>query len=154
MGLPDSHGKQIDRLNKSVECIHPEPIESITSMITLSNLWDMAGIILLGYFTARVGSFLFTELRNTIFSKVTQRSIRLLSHDCFLHLLKLDHHFHISNKSSIIGKNLDRGSRGIQFILSSIVFNLIPTGLEISLVCGILVRFNFKTDFLFVYFLI
>ncbi|OAD61336.1 ATP-binding cassette sub-family B member 7, mitochondrial [Eufriesea mexicana] len=69
----------------------------------------------------------FSELRNAVFAKVAQHSIRKIAKNVFLHLHNLDMTFH-----------LDRGSRGINFILNAMVFNVIPTVFELSLVSTVL----------------
>src|SRR5690606_30453620 len=56
----------------------------------------------------------------------------------FLHFLNLDLGFHLSRQTGALSRAIDRGTRGISFILSSMVFNVVPTMLEIGLVCGIL----------------
>ena len=47
--------------------------------------------------------------------------------------------FHLDRQTGALSKTIDRGSRGISFVLSALVFNIVPTLLELSLVCGILV---------------
>jgi len=97
-----------------------------------------AGTILLGYGAARIGSLFFSELKNAIFAHVTQKAMRKVSKNIFYHLLNLDLSFHLSRQTGGLSRAIDRGNRGISFFLSSIVFNIIPTLFEVSLVCGIL----------------
>ena len=54
------------------------------------------------------------------------------------HLHNLDLTFHLNRQTGALSKTIDRGSRGISFVLSAIVFNVAPTLLELGLVCGIL----------------
>jgi ATP-binding cassette subfamily B (MDR/TAP) protein 7 len=86
-----------------------------------------------------VGAAGFTELRNVVFSKVAQSSIRQVACNTFLHLLSLDLRFHLSRQTGGLARAIDRGTRGINFVLTSMVFNILPTILEIGLVCSILV---------------
>jgi len=56
----------------------------------------------------------------------------------FEHLLKLDLGFHLSRQTGGLTRAIDRGTKGISFLLTSMVFHILPTALEIGLVCGIL----------------
>jgi ATP-binding cassette subfamily B (MDR/TAP) protein 7 len=94
--------------------------------------------MILGYGIARAGSALFSELRNAVFSKVAQASIREMALNVFNHLHRMDLKFHLERKTGGLGNIIDRGKRGINFILSSLLFNVIPTLFELTVVCGIL----------------
>ncbi|KAJ8254896.1 hypothetical protein GJAV_G00198570 [Gymnothorax javanicus] len=98
----------------------------------------MATAILIGYGVSRAGSALFNELRNAVFGKVAQNSIRRIAKNVFLHLHALDLGFHLSRQTGALSKAIDRGTRGISFVLSALVFNLGPTTFEMALVSGIL----------------
>ncbi|XP_064876087.1 iron-sulfur clusters transporter ABCB7, mitochondrial [Oncorhynchus nerka] len=98
----------------------------------------MATAVLIGYGVSRAGSALFNELRNAVFGKVAQSSIRRIAKNVFLHLHSLDLGFHLSRQTGALSKAIDRGTRGISFVLSAIVFNLGPTALEMGLVAAIL----------------
>jgi ATP-binding cassette, subfamily B (MDR/TAP), member 7 len=93
--------------------------------------------VLVGYGLARGTAAAFAELRNAIFALVAQRAIRLVSRDVFRHLLALDLRFHLDRQTGALQRVMDRGSRSINFVLTSLVFNVVPTALEIALVCGI-----------------
>jgi len=93
---------------------------------------------LLGYGIARAGALGFSELRNAVFAKVAQRSIRKIARNVFTHLHNLDLSFHLNRQTGALSKTIDRGSRGISFVLTALVFNVIPTILELSMVCGVL----------------
>ncbi|KAH7677634.1 Cadmium-transporting ATPase protein [Dioscorea alata] len=94
--------------------------------------------VLVGYGIARTGAAACNELRNAVFSKVALRAIRSVSRKVFSHLLDLDLRFHLSRQTGALNRIIDRGSRAINFILSSMVFNVVPTILEIAMVSGIL----------------
>ena len=87
----------------------------------------------------RVGATVFQELRNAIFASVAQKAIRNVACSVYGHLLKLDLSFHLSRQTGGLTRAIDRGTKGISFLLSSMVFHIFPTAFEISLVCGILV---------------
>ncbi|XP_066496175.1 iron-sulfur clusters transporter ABCB7, mitochondrial [Tiliqua scincoides] len=98
----------------------------------------MATAVLIGYGVSRAGSALFNEARNAVFGKVAQNSIRRIAKNVFLHLHNLDLSFHLSRQTGALSKAIDRGTRGISFVLSALVFNLGPTLFEVALVSGIL----------------
>lgn len=88
----------------------------------------------------RIGATLFQELRNAVFASVAQKAIRKVAGNVFEHLLRLDLNFHLTRQTGGLTRAIDRGTKGISFLLTSMVFHIVPTALEISLVCGILVR--------------
>ncbi|XP_010547390.1 PREDICTED: ABC transporter B family member 25, mitochondrial [Tarenaya hassleriana] len=94
--------------------------------------------VLIGYGIARSASSAFNELRTAVFSKVALRTIRSVSRKVFSHLHDLDLRYHLSRETGGLNRIIDRGSRAINFILSSMVFNVVPTILEITMVSGIL----------------
>ncbi|XP_071547764.1 iron-sulfur clusters transporter ABCB7, mitochondrial-like [Panulirus ornatus] len=94
--------------------------------------------LMIGYGIARTGAAGFNELRNAVFAKVAQNSIRKIAKNVFLHLHSLDLNFHLSRQTGALSKAIDRGSRGINFVMSALVFNVVPTIFEVSLVSGIL----------------
>ncbi|OIW04419.1 hypothetical protein TanjilG_32611 [Lupinus angustifolius] len=101
-------------------------------------LFATPAAVLIGYGIARVGASAFNELRTAVFSKVALRTIRLVSRKVFSHLHDLDLQYHLSRETGALSRIIDRGSRAINFILSAMVFNVVPTILEISMVSGIL----------------
>lgn len=94
--------------------------------------------MIIGYGIARAGASLFAELRNAVFAKVAQSSIRQIALQVFEHLHSMDLKFHLSRKTGGLVSIIDRGKRGINFILTSLLFNIVPTLFELSVVCGIL----------------
>ena len=98
----------------------------------------VAGSMIIAYGATRIGAVLFQELRNAVFASVAQKSIRQVAANVFGHLLRLDLSFHLSKQTGGLTRAIDRGTKGISFILTSMVFHVLPTALEISMVCGIL----------------
>ena len=97
-----------------------------------------AFVFVIGYGIARAGSAGFNELRNAVFAKVAQHSIRRIAQNVFKHLHNLDMSFHLNRQTGALSKAIDRGSRGIATVLNAMVFNIVPTFFELSLVSGIL----------------
>ncbi|XP_006873792.1 PREDICTED: ATP-binding cassette sub-family B member 7, mitochondrial isoform X3 [Chrysochloris asiatica] len=98
----------------------------------------MATAVLIGYGVSRAGAAFFNEARNAVFGKVAQNSIRRIAKSVFLHLHNLDLGFHLSRQTGALSKAIDRGTRGISFVLSALVFNLLPIVFEVTLVSGVL----------------
>lgn len=94
--------------------------------------------IILGYGAARLGAAGFSELRNAVFARVAQHSIRKIATNVFMHMHQLDLRFHLNRQTGALSKTIDRGSRGINFVLSAMVFNVVPTVFEMALVSSIL----------------
>ena len=94
--------------------------------------------LLLGYGALRLGSTLFNELRDAIFAKVTQSSIRRVALKVFHHLHNLSLRFHLERQTGGVSRDIERGSRGISFLLNFMLFSILPTLLEIGLVTTIL----------------
>ncbi|KAF9540831.1 Iron-sulfur clusters transporter atm1, mitochondrial [Mortierella hygrophila] len=103
-----------------------------------STVIGVVGAVILGYGLARAGSSIFGELRNAVFAAVAQKAIRRVSANVFEHLHRLDMSFHLTKQTGGLSRAIDRGTKGISFLLSSMVFHLLPTALEITMVCSIL----------------
>ncbi|KAH8661442.1 iron ABC-transporter-like protein [Tricladium varicosporioides] len=98
----------------------------------------VAGSMILAYGLTRIGATLFQEARNAVFASVAQKAIRKVACSVFDHLLRLDLNFHLTKQTGGLTRAIDRGTKGISFLLTSMVFHILPTALEISMVCGIL----------------
>ncbi|RMD70590.1 MAG: ABC transporter ATP-binding protein/permease [Gammaproteobacteria bacterium] len=94
--------------------------------------------LLLGYGALRLGGALFSELRDIVFAKVTFRTIRRIALQVFEHLHRLSLDFHLDRRTGGLSMDIERGTKGINFLLTFMVFNILPTLLEIALVTGVL----------------
>lgn len=94
--------------------------------------------LLLAYGLLRLASTLFGELRDAVFAKVTQRAIRRIAIQVFAHLHALSLRFHLERQTGGVSRDIERGSRGIAFLLNFMLFNILPTLVEIGLVAAIL----------------
>ena len=95
---------------------------------------------ILGYGLARVLAQGFNELRDGVFAKVAQRAVRQIALSAFRHIHALSLRFHLERRTGGLARAVERGTAGIEFLLSFMLFNVVPTLLEILLVCGILWR--------------
>ena len=93
---------------------------------------------ILAYGLARILSLAFGELRDAVFSKVAQRAIRTVALATFRHLHALSLRFHLDRQTGGLSRAIERGTKGIDFLLSYVLFSVLPTLLEIALVSGIL----------------
>lgn len=101
---------------------------------------------LLAYGFFRFTSVAFGELRDAVFSRVTERAMRQASLEVFEHLHKLELDFHLSRQTGGLSRDIERGTNGVHFLLRFLVFNIVPTLLELALVAGILI-INFNVWF-------
>lgn len=103
-------------------------------------------VLVVTYGLARFGSTFFGELRNAIFATVAQTAIRKVSKSTFAHLLKLDSNFHLSHSTGQLTRAIDRGCKGISFVVTALVLHIVPITFEVALVSGIL-SYNFGWQF-------
>ena len=94
--------------------------------------------LIIGYGLARVGAQLFAEARDAVFAKVGQRAVRRVALATFRHLHAMSLRFHLERQTGGLSRAIERGIRGTEFLLSYLLFNVVPTLFEIALVCGIL----------------
>ena len=94
--------------------------------------------LLLAYGVVRFSNVLFGELRDTLFGRVTERAMRRVGLKVFRHLHALDLDFHLNRRTGGLSRDIERGTNGISFLLRFMVFNILPTLLEIGMVIGLL----------------
>ena len=102
--------------------------------------------LLIGYGALRFASTLFGELRDLVFEFAALRAVRRIALRVFRHLHDLDLAFHLERQTGGLSRDIERGTRGISFVLSFMLFNILPTLLEIGLVTGIFL-WNFSAWF-------
>lgn len=95
--------------------------------------------LILAYGLLRLASTAFGELRDAVFAKVEQGAIRRVALETFDHLHRLSLRFHLNRQTGGVTRDISRGTRGIGSLLSFMLFNILPTILEIGMVTVILV---------------
>lgn len=110
----------------------------------LSGSKDMAPLLvplgLLGAYGAlRFSTALFTELREIIFARVTQRAQRTIALKLFQHLHTLSLRFHLEKQTGGLARDIERGTRSVGSLISYTIYSILPTLVEIALVIGILI---------------
>jgi ABC-type transport system involved in Fe-S cluster assembly fused permease/ATPase subunit len=114
-------------------------VNSLTELSAGINLFMLVPIALVtGYGLTKVIALSFVEIRDALFSKVSQHSIRQISLTMFKHLHSLSLQFHLNRQTGGLAKYIDRGTKGIDFLLRYVLFNIVPTFFEVFLVSGIL----------------
>ena len=119
--IPVVYGQIVDRLRPEGESLIVVPVA-----------------LILAFGTLRVLSIAFAELRDAVFTKVAQRAIREAALQTFRHLHGLALRYHLERQTGGLSHAIERGTKAIDFILRFMLFNILPTLLEILLVCGIL----------------
>jgi ATP-binding cassette subfamily B protein len=96
------------------------------------------GLLLL-YGLLRFAAALFTELREILFARVTQQSIRALALEVFRHLHALSLRFHLERQTGGISRDIERGTHSIGTLINYTLYSILPTLVEIGLVLAILI---------------
>jgi len=94
--------------------------------------------LIAAYGVLRFGVALFTELRELLFTRITQRAVRTIALQVFEHLHALSLRFHLERQTGGLTRDIERGSRAIGTLISYTIFSVLPTIVEVALVLGIL----------------
>ena len=117
----------------------PLVFKSMIDSLSRAQMTVTLPILLLGlYGVLRFSNSLFTELREIIFARVTQRAVRRIALEVFRHLHALSLRFHLERQTGGVSRDIERGSRSISSLISYTLYSILPTLVEISLVLGIL----------------
>jgi ATP-binding cassette, subfamily B, heavy metal transporter len=101
--------------------------------------------LIFGYGVSRVLSLFFGEMRDAVFVPVGQHALRRVALTTFRHLHNLSLKYHLERKTGGLSRVIERGTRGIDFLLRFLLFNILPTLLEIGMITGIFwVKFGFN----------
>ena len=94
--------------------------------------------LILAYGALRVSASLFNELREALFARVTQNAVRKVALQVFNHLHSLALSFHLARQTGGVSRDIERGTRGIQSLISYSLYSILPTLIEFCLVLGYL----------------
>ncbi len=135
---------------KLASIIIPFILKYIVDGLDTKSVPDMAIALPLGlliaYGIARFSTTLFSELRDTVFGRVTERAMRLIGLRVFRHLHALELNFHLDRHTGGLSRDIERGVTGVGFLLRIMVFNIVPTLLELVMVIAILL-INYNIGF-------
>ena len=115
----------VDTLNKSNEITQNQQL-----LIVPFGLVAAYGLV-------RLTTVIFAEVRDTLFARVTERAIRRIGLQVFRHLHQLDLDFHLNRQTGGLSRDIDRGTSGISFLMRFMIFNIVPTLFEITMVISI-----------------
>jgi len=108
--------------------------------VTASNpLLVLPVAALIAYGALRLSTTVFTELREFLFARVTQRAVRTIALQVFRHLHSLSLRFHLNRQTGGMTRDIERGTRSVGSLISYTLFNILPTLVEITLVLTYLV---------------
>ena len=110
----------------------------IDGLNTAQQALSLPVLLLLLYGALRFSGALFTELREILFARVTQRAVRRISLEVFRHLHELSLRFHLHRETGGVSRDIERGSRSISNLISYTLYSILPTLIEIGLVLAIL----------------
>jgi len=118
-------------LKDIVDTLDAKTPESIQALVVPLGLVAAYGLV-------RLSIVVFAEVRDTLFGRVTERAIRRIGLKVFRHLHQLDLDFHLNRQTGGLSRDIDRGTSGISFLMRFMIFNIVPTLLEIVMVVTIL----------------
>ena len=105
--------------------------------------------LLVGYGAMRFAGTLLGELRDVVFELATLRAARRVALKVFRHLHDLDLAFHLERQTGGLSRDIERGSRGVSFVMSAILFNVLPTIIQVALVTAVFL-WNFSGWFVLI----
>jgi ATP-binding cassette subfamily B protein len=111
-------------------------VDSMSVPPGLQTLIVVPVVLIIAYGLLRLSASLFTELRELIFSRVTESAIRTVALQVFEHLHALSLRFHLSRQTGGMTRDIERGTRGIQSLISYSLYSILPTMVELGLVLG------------------
>lgn len=124
--------------NVFVPILLKEIVDSLETPTDLEKILIIPVFLVVAYGALRLTRILFEELRNALFSRASQRSVRKIAIRVFRHLHRLSHAFHLGRETGGVTRDIERGTRGINTLLWYIVFTIVPTVFEIALICVVL----------------
>ncbi len=136
------------RVLAALGCLFAAKVANVTVPIVFKNMIDglsaseqalaLPVLLLALYGVLRFSTALFTELREFLFARVTQRAVRQVALEVFRHLHALSLRFHLERQTGGVSRDIERGTRSISSLISYTLYSILPTLVEIGLVLGIL----------------
>jgi ATP-binding cassette subfamily B protein len=124
--------------NVAVPLVFKDMIDALTVTPQQAVLLVPLGL-LAAYGALRFSSSVFTELREIVFARVTQRAVRTIALKVFDHLHALSLRFHLERQTGGLTRDIERGTRAISSLISYSIYSILPTIIEVALVMGILI---------------
>jgi ATP-binding cassette subfamily B protein len=114
--------------------------EIVDSLDPTQAILTVPAFLLLAYGILRFFTVLFGELRDVVFARVIQSTMRSIALEVFSHLHRLSLRFHLDRQTGGLSRDIERGVSGIRFLMNFMLFNILPTLFEIGLVIAILLQ--------------
>ncbi len=136
-------------LSKGASVCGPFILKHVVDALTQKGIAEIILVptmLIIAYGSARLAVLVVGEIRDTIFGRVCERAMRKIGLEVFQHVHHLDLEFHLSRRTGGLSRDIDRGIKGISFLMRFFVFNIVPTLLEIILVAGLLF-YNYGISF-------
>jgi ATP-binding cassette subfamily B protein len=137
------------RISAALACLVLAKLANVGVPVLMKNIVDALDprvavlsvplLLLAAYGLLRLSTTVFTELREFLFAKVTQRAVRRIGLTVFRHLHSLSLRFHLARQTGGLTRDVERGQRGISTLISYALFSILPTIVEISLVSAVLI---------------
>ena len=124
--------------NVTVPWFYKQAVDSLTPAQGAAAVVAVPFALLIAYGLMRILALAFGEMRDAVFAKVAQRAMREAGLRTFKHLHRLALRFHLERQTGGVSRAVQRGTHGIDSLLSFMLFNILPTLLEIGMVCAIL----------------
>lgn len=120
--------------------LYKAAVDTLSGEGTADAAWTMgvgAVGLTVAYGMARVMNVGFQEMRDVVFARVAQRALRMLALETFQHIHRLSMRFHITRKTGGLSRIIERGVKGVAFLLRFMLFSIGPLALELLLVAVI-----------------
>ncbi|PKQ02571.1 MAG: metal ABC transporter permease [Alphaproteobacteria bacterium HGW-Alphaproteobacteria-12] len=114
----------------AVDRLSPETVAEAAVLVPV--------MLIVAYGVGRIMMVALAQLRDAVFAKVGQNAVRELAVETFRHLHALSLRFHLERRTGGLSRVIERGPKGIDFLLRFSLFNIVPTIIELGLVCVIL----------------
>ena len=119
------------------------PPGAISGTVAAQALLVVPAALLLGYGLLRLSTSFFTEMRELVFAKATQGAARRVALETFQHLHAMSLRFHLERQTGGMTRDIERGVKGIESLISYSLYSIVPTFIEVALVLSILaVKFD------------
>ncbi|WP_421863031.1 ABCB family ABC transporter ATP-binding protein/permease [Parvibaculum sp.] len=115
---------------RAVDALSPETVAAAAVIVPV--------MLIVAYGVGRILMIALAQLRDAIFAKVGQNAVRELAVEAFRHMHALSLRFHLERRTGGLSRVIERGTKGIDFLLRFSLFNIVPTIIELILVCVIL----------------
>ncbi len=129
-------------VNVVVPILYKNVIDALTpsgaNAVSVSAVVAVPVMLIVGYGVLRLVSLTITEFRDLIFAPVQERALRIVSVNVLRHLHELSLRFHLERQMGGLSRAIERGTDGMDTLISYLIFNIAPIFLELFLVAGVL----------------